>query len=245
MPYNSLRMTHTDGTMHHLGVNETHIAKKVILVPDPMDVPYLAAALEDARLMGDYREYVTYTGKLDGECLTVMSCGFGCMPMAIAVEELWHLGVREIVKVDVCAAITGDLHIGDEVCCSGAVRGEGVTKEYIDPSYPAYPDMKMLSRFMGENRQPVYFRSHDCLKHESPYAPNGAQRMEYWQKLGIQVMDSETSALYVIGRILGMSTVSLAAIGENYVTGERLNEEERKKALMKLFINASAKFVKK
>ena len=245
MPYKSLKMTHTDGTMHHLGVNESHVAKKVILVPDPMDVPLLAAALEDARPMGDYREYVTYTGKYAGERVTVMSCGFGCMPMAIAVEELKHLGVEEIVKIGACAAISEDLKPGDEVCCTGAVRGEGVTKEYIDPSYPAYPDMGLLSRFMGKDRPPVYFRSHDCIKHESPYAPDGEARMERWAKMGVQVMDSETSALYVIGRILGVKTVSLAVIGENFVTREKMDEKERRKALLGLFINACREFVKK
>ena len=69
--------------------------------------------------------------------------------------------------------------------------------------------------------------------------------MERWAKIGVQVMDSETSALYVIGRILGVKTVSLAVISENFVTRQKLDEKERRKALLGLFINACGKFVKK
>ena len=69
--------------------------------------------------------------------------------------------------------------------------------------------------------------------------------MERWAKMGVQVMDSETSALYVIGRILGVKTVSMAVIGENFVTREKMDEKERRKALLGLFINACREFVKK
>ncbi|MEI3146685.1 MAG: hypothetical protein V8T10_01380 [Merdibacter sp.] len=238
MPYNSLKMTHTDGTMHHLGINESHVAKKVILVPNPEDVPILAKELENADFMGDYREYVTYTGRFEGEPITVMSCGFGCMPMAIAVEELKHLGVEEIIKIDACAAIDEKLKIGDIVACKGAVRGDGVTKEYIDGSYPAYPDMKLLFTLMQNGEEPVYFRSHDCLNNESPYAEGGQERMRRWSKLGVKVMDSETSALYVIGTILKLKVASSAVIKENYMTNQMMTEQQRLEALKKLFIKS-------
>ena len=236
MPYNSLKMTHTDGTMHHLGINESHIAKKVILVPNPEDVPILAKELYRAEFKGDYREYVTYTGEFCAEQISIMSCGFGCMPMAIAVEELNHLGVKEIIKIDACAAIDEDLKIGDVVSCKGAVRGEGVTKEYIDGSYPAFPDMKLLFSLIKSGEKPVYFRSHDCLNNESPYAPGGLQRMQSWAELGIKVMDCETSALYVIGTILKLKVASAAVIKENYITREKMTEAQRIDALKALFI---------
>ena len=83
MPYNSLKMTHTDGTMHHLGINESHVAKKVILVPNPEDVPILAKELENADFMGDYREYVPYTGG------------------SHAREQLEEMGLRRSISTEV------------------------------------------------------------------------------------------------------------------------------------------------
>ena len=92
MSFGSQKLVHTDGTMHHLGIDA--VTPRVILVPDPQEVPLYAVLLEGPVQQGCYREYATWRGIWRGEPLTVMSCGFGCMPMAIAVEELHHLGAE-------------------------------------------------------------------------------------------------------------------------------------------------------
>lgn len=102
MSFGSVKLTHNDGTMHHLGIDERAVAPQVVLTPDPLEVPQYAALLTNAEKVGEYREYVTYTGLWNGVPLSVMSCGFGCMPMAIAVEELHHLGVRRAAKIARC-----------------------------------------------------------------------------------------------------------------------------------------------
>ena len=112
MSFGSVKLTHNDGTMHHLGIDETMVAKRVILTPDPLQIPRYAAMMEQAEKVGEYREYVTYTGTMLGSPLSVMSCGFGCMPMAIAVEELHHLGVEEIIKIGCCPALQPETAVG-------------------------------------------------------------------------------------------------------------------------------------
>lgn len=242
MAFGSVKMTHVDGTMHHLGVNESMIAKDIILVPDPMSVPFFAALLDGAKQMGDYREYVTYTGTFGGKPLTVMSSGFGCMPMAIAVEELNHLHAERIVKLEACPAIQPDLPCGSVCLCKGAVRGEGASREYIDPSYPAVPDMELLaklSRACGKDAKLSVFRSHDCANHESPYAPGGMDRVQRWASLGVDILDGGTSAMYVVASILKLKTASAALAGENYETGEALTEAQMQEALKNLFLAAA------
>ena len=103
MSFGSQKLVHTDGTMHHLGIDA--VTPRVILVPDPQEVPLYAALLEGPVQQGCYREYATWRGIWRGEPLTVMSCGFGCMPMAIAVEELHHLGAESLIKIAACPAI--------------------------------------------------------------------------------------------------------------------------------------------
>lgn len=242
MAFGSVKMTHVDGTMHHLGVDESMIAKNVILVPDPMSVAFFAALLDDAKQMGDYREYVTYTGNFNGRPLSVMSSGFGCMPMAIAVEELNHLHAEKIVKLEACPAIQPDLACGSVCLCKGAVRGEGASREYIDASYPAVPDMELLAkltRTCGKGAQLSVFRSHDCANHESPYAPGGMERVRRWASLGVDILDGGTSAMYVVGSILKVQTASAAVVSENYETGEALSETQTQDALKKLFLAAA------
>ena len=218
MSFGSQKLVHTDGTMHHLGIDA--VTPRVILVPDPQEVPLYAALLEGPVQQGCYREYATWQGTWRGEPLTVMSCGFGCMHMAIAVEELHHLGAESLIKIAACPAIQPELEPGTLLAASGAVRGEGATREYIDPSYPAVADMPLLGALLSYGVPDTgLFRSHDCTSLETPWAPGGPARIARWAELGVSALDGETSALFVLASILGMHAASLAYLAENYATG--------------------------
>lgn len=240
MSFQSVKLTHNDGTMHHLGIDESMVASKVIITPDPLQIPFYAALLDDAKKVGEYREYVTFTGRYQGEKLSVMSCGSGCMPVAIAIEELNHLGVKEIVKIACCPAIQPEIEVGTLFAASGAVRGEFASREYIDVSYPAVADMDLLGRLLKLGVQQVgIFRSHDCVSLETPWANGGKERIAKWTALGVDVIDSETSAMFVIASILKVKTASLALIDENYTTGAIAeNIETAKKQLFYTAANA-------
>ena len=197
MSFGSQKLVHTDGTMHHLGIDA--VTPRVILVPDPQEVPLYAALLENPVQQGCYREYATWRGIWRGEPLTVMSCGFGCMPMAIAVEELHHLGAESLIKLAAWPAIQPELEPGTLLAASGAVRGEGATREYIDPSYPAVADMPLLGALLSCGVPDAgLFRSHDCTSLETPWAPGGPARIARWAELGVSALDGETSALFVL-----------------------------------------------
>lgn len=230
MSFQSIKLTQPNGAMYHLGIAEAQIAKKVILIPDPQQVPLYASFLEGAEKMGEHREYVTYTGTFAGKPLSIMSCGFGCMPMAIAVEELNHLEVEEIIKIDCCPAIGTELQPGMLCAASCAVRGEYASREYIDISYPAVSDMGLMRRLLKQGVGQVgVFRSHDVTSLETPLTEAGRNRLSYWADLGVQVIDGETSAMLVIASILKVKAASLALIRENYTTGACAPVEEAEK----------------
>lgn len=238
MSFQSKKLYRADGTMYHLGVNEASIAKKVILTPDPMDIPFYAQFLDNAEKVGDNREYVTYTGSYHGEPISIMSCGFGCMPMAIAIEELNHLGVTEVIKIACCPSIAPQTAVGSLFAASGAIRGEYASREYIDVSYPAVSDMELLGRLLrcGVSQFGI-FRSHDCTNLEAPWAQGGKERIARWASLGAAVLDGETSAMFVIASILKVKAASLSLISENYSTGAAVVPSSEEK--QKLFCTAA------
>lgn len=61
------------GLEYHIKVNEDMIGQYVIMPGDPKRCKAIAAYLEDAELVADSREFVTYTGYLDGEKVSVTS----------------------------------------------------------------------------------------------------------------------------------------------------------------------------
>lgn len=232
MAFQSVKLTHANGKMYHLGITEEQIAKKVILIPDPQQVPLYAAFLDEARKVGEHREYVTYTGSFEGKPLSIMSCGFGCMPIAIAVEELNHLGVKELLKIDCCPAIGTELKPGELCAASGAVRGDYASREYVHVSYPAVTDMSLMRRLLKQGIKKIgLFRSHDVRSLETPATVQGRQRIARWAELGVQVLDGETSAMLVIASVLKLKAASLALIEENYTTADSapLQEEGKKR----------------
>ncbi|MDE6937816.1 MAG: uridine phosphorylase, partial [Lachnospiraceae bacterium] len=73
---------------YHIQVGKGDVGKYVILPGDPKRCVKIAQYFDDAKLMADNREYVTYTGYLDGVKVSVTSTGIGGPSASIAMEEL-------------------------------------------------------------------------------------------------------------------------------------------------------------
>ncbi len=86
------------GKMYHIGIDESHGAKYVIIPGDPGRVEKIASFLDDARFLGQNREYTSYIGTLSGEKVLVMSSGMGGPSMAIGLEELYQTGIRTAIR---------------------------------------------------------------------------------------------------------------------------------------------------
>lgn len=237
MAFKSKRMTHIDGKMHHLGTDEHDITPTVLLTADMEDAASIAALLSESRQTGLYREYVTYVGEADGVPLTVMSTGNGCMPMAIAVEELNHIGARTLIKVGSGAAIQPGVQPGSMLVAMGSVRGEGATLEYVNYQYPAVPDMELMELLadtaaaLGEKPVAGIFRSHDAYYPESPCAPGGMEKIARWRSCGVQLLEHETSALFVLSSILKLRAAALYVAEENFTDGTALSPPEKQARL--------------
>ena len=59
---------------YHIQVGEGEVGKYVILPGDPKRCAKIAAYFDDAKLVADSREYVTYTGYLDGRRTVRIHC---------------------------------------------------------------------------------------------------------------------------------------------------------------------------
>ncbi|MGN0688679.1 MAG: uridine phosphorylase [Oscillospiraceae bacterium] len=124
----------------HLKTKSGDIGRYVILPGDPGRVPRIAEKLDDARLIASNREYVTYTGYLDGEKVSVCSTGIGGPSAAIAVEELIMCGADTFIRVGTSGGINLKVVGGDLLIANAAIRSEGTSHEYIPENYPAVAD---------------------------------------------------------------------------------------------------------
>lgn len=129
----------------HLKTTAEQVGKYVILPGDPGRVEKIAKHLDNAQFIASNREYTTYTGTLLGEKVSVVSTGIGGPSAAIAVEELIRCGAHTFIRVGTSGGIDIKVVGGDLVIASGAIRGDGTSREYIPEEYPAVADFEVVS----------------------------------------------------------------------------------------------------
>ena len=134
-----------ENLQYHLQIRKGDVGRYVILPGDPKRCEKIAAHFENARFIADNREYITYTGFLDGEKVSVTSTGIGGPSATIALEELVLSGADTFVRVGTCGGIDLDVKGGDVVVATGAVRMEGTSREYAPIEYPAVADFEVAS----------------------------------------------------------------------------------------------------
>lgn len=105
---------------YHIQVGKGDIGRYVILPGDPKRCAKIAKYFNDAELIADSREYVTYTGYLDGVKVSVTSTGIGGPSATIALEELVQAGADTFVRIGTCGGMQLEVQSGDVVIASGA-----------------------------------------------------------------------------------------------------------------------------
>jgi len=141
------------GRPYHLMVSPGDIAGYVLLPGDPGRVARIARYWDEARLVGDHRGFVSYTGRYKGVGISAVSTGIGGPSTAIVVEELLGLGAHTFIRVGTTGAIVDYVDVGDLVINIASVRMEGTSKAYVMPEYPAVAslDVTLALIFAAEN----------------------------------------------------------------------------------------------
>ena len=112
----------------------------VLLPGDPGRCEKIASYFDRAKFVAANREFVTYTGYLEGVKVSVVSTGIGGPSAAIAMEELANIGAKQFIRVGTCGGINTKVKAGDIVIAMSAVRQDGTSYEYAPEGYPATAD---------------------------------------------------------------------------------------------------------
>ena len=135
----------TDGTQYHIGLKEGDVGEYVILPGDPKRCEKISAFFDEPKLVADKREFVTYTGYLNGVKVSVTSTGIGGPSASIALEELVKVGAKTFIRVGTCGGMDTNVKSGDLVIATGAIRMEGTSKEYAPIEFPAIANYDIVT----------------------------------------------------------------------------------------------------
>jgi uridine phosphorylase len=205
-----------DGIQYHIGVGKGDVGKYVILPGDPKRCEKIAEFLDDAQRVGDNREFVTFTGYLNGEKVSVTSTGIGGPSAAIAMEELVNLGADTFIRVGTCGGIDVEVQSGDIVIATGAIRQEGTSREYAPIEYPAVSNYDVTNALVCAAINLEYeFHTGIVQSKDSFYGQHSPERMpvsyelqdkwEAWKRLSVKASEMESAALFVVANSLGVN----------------------------------------
>lgn len=238
----------------YLGVSPVDIAERCILVGDPGRVDLFLERLADARQVSDRRGLRTVTGTFRGTPVTVSAFGMGAPIAVVVLEELAAMGARVALRAGTAMAVAPDLPLGAFVVAEGALRGEATSATYAPLGYPAVADaglnaaLRAMLAARGVPFQSGILASYDGFYSEL-FAPDDARRTAIADRfaalrhLGLLAADMETSALLVVGRLLGVRTGSLCLVsvaGERHETLPPEQRQTRERELVELALSAVA-----
>ena len=201
-----------EGKLYHIQVGKGEVGRYVILPGDPKRCQKIAGYLKEPKLIADSREYVTYTGKLEGELVSVMSTGIGGPSASIAMEELVHCGADTFVRVGTSGGMQPEILGGDVVIATGAIRFEGTSREYAPLEYPAVADYSVTAA-LKESAEKLGLRHHlgvvQCKDNfygqhspdTMPVAYELNQKWDAWMKCGALASEMESAALFIVAGV--------------------------------------------
>lgn len=212
--------------MHHVNLRKGDVGRYVLLPGDPGRCEMIAKAFDSHEFVTSNREYTTYTGKVCGETVSVISTGIGCPSTAIAVEELRLLGVDTMIRIGTAGSMRKDISVGSLAIITGAIRDEGTSVQYMPVEFPAIADITVIQALMqaAKSRNQAYYtgitQSKDSFygQHQPermPIAERLLERWKAWKMGGAICSEMEASTLFILGSIYQIRTGGLMLITGN------------------------------
>ena len=222
-----------DIKQYHIDCQKGDVGEYVLLPGSPDRVPLIASFLDNAKEIARKREYVTYTGSLNGVPVSVTSTGIGGPSTAIAVEELYKIGARNFLRVGTSGIMQPHINTGDFIVATAAIRDEGTTNQYLPPEFPAVADFEVVDALQKSCLQHKV-RAHTGVIHckDSFFGEVESERMPLYSKLkerwnawvagGALCSEMEAATLFVVSSVLKARAGAILQAGSTHHSVEPL-----------------------
>lgn len=232
-------MRNEEGLAFHLHIKEGDVGRYVLLPGDPARSEKIARHFDNPRFVAQNREYVTWTGTLLGEKVSVVSTGIGSPSAAIAIEELIDCGADTFIRVGSSGSMQPEVRNGDIVVVTGSIRDEGTSAQYLPVEFPAvaHPDvvnaMRAGAKSAGVRHHCGIAQSKDSFYGEvertrMPMAARLEERWKAWVAGGALCSEMESSILFVLASIYRKRAGGVLLVINDSELGE-ISEDDREK----------------
>ena len=224
---------------HHIQLLPGDVGETVFIPGDVSRAKIIADHFDNPKLIAHSRQYITYTGTYKGVKVSVTSTGIGCPALAIAVEELIKVGAKNFIRIGTCGSLQKDVHVGDVVIATAAVRGDGTSREYFPLEYPAVGDFFVLEALVKAanerkaNPHVGIIRAHDSFYAESKLAAiDYLEKDKPWIDSHVLSVENESSTLFTLSTVRKCRAGTiLVPVGHHLLPDEEIPDEQFVKAI--------------
>jgi purine-nucleoside phosphorylase len=216
----------------HIGADAGQVAPHVLMPGDPLRAKWIAETfLDDATCYSQVRGMLGYTGTYRGERVSVQGSGMGLPSISIYLNELLReYGVRTVVRVGSCGALTERVKLRDLVIASGACTDSSMNRVRFEGlDYAPVADFGLLRAAHDaaiERELAVDTHVGLIFSSDSFYSPRPeltARMVDY----GVLAVEMEASALYTLAAQHGARALAVCTVSDHIVTGEETSAQER------------------
>lgn len=213
--------------MLHTGVRKGEVGRYVFIPGSVERARLISEYFDNPRLVIRQREFLTYTGSLEGVPVTVTSTGIGGPSTSIVLEELHACGADTFVRVGSCASSAAETCIGHVVIPGGAVRMEGTSMQFLPVEFPAVPDYEVFRHMVSAVQDSgwpyttgVTITKDSFYTEASPETKPVREELLYkwdsYERSGATSTSMECAPLFIIGAVMGLRTASVMISATNY-----------------------------
>ncbi|MCI8651564.1 MAG: purine-nucleoside phosphorylase [Oscillospiraceae bacterium] len=183
----------------HINAKPGQIAKNVVVAGDPGRVEYIAKTyLKDAVLVNDQRGALCYTGKYDGEEISVMAVGMGVPSMLIYATELYRdFGCEAIIRIGTSAGYLSEMKKHDVVLAQATCHTSAINDGLFNGTFCPIADyglLRIADQEAARLGQKVYIGNTIC--NDRIYRLAESYRSGMWAQYGVLCSEMEGAGLY-------------------------------------------------
>ncbi len=214
----------------HINAKPGAFADVCLMPGDPLRARHIAEKfLTGAELVTDVRNMLGFTGTYQGKSVSVMGSGMGIPSASIYYKELiTEYGVKSLIRVGSCGAISRDIKVRDIVIGMGACTDSKVNRtRFKDHDFAAIADYHLLERAVNAARSMnLSVKVGNLFSADLFYNPD-ATMFDTMEKYGVLGVEMEAAGLYGVCAEFGACGLAICTVSDHIRTGEALPPEDR------------------
>lgn len=217
-------------TTPHINAADGAFADTVLMPGDPLRAKFIAETfLDNATEVTNVRGMLGYTGMYKNRKISVMGHGMGIPSCSIYTTELIKFyGVKNIIRVGSCGAISADVNVGDVVVGMGACTDSKVNRlRFRDNDFAAIADFNLTRNAVdAANKLGVPVKVGNLFSADLFYSPD-PKMFDVMEKYNILGVEMEAAGIYGVAAEFGAKALAICTVSDHIRTGVAMSSEQR------------------